>query len=54
MSNLSVGWYPQETQLQACTFGVIDFLKKGFSLYDLGKALKGALLQRSRMPALSR
>ena len=48
------GWYSEEAQLQACAFRVVDFLKKGFSFYDLGEALKRALLQRSHMPALSR
>lgn len=47
------GWYSEETRERVSALGAIDCLKKGFSLQDLGEALKRTLAQKSTMPALS-
>lgn len=48
------GWYSKEAEAQARSLGAVAFLKKGFSLSELGETLRHVLIARSEMPALAR
>lgn len=44
------GFGTKEVETRALTLGASDFLKKGFSLFELGEALRRAMARMSKHP----